>query len=808
MDSSTPVIFKRTKGKPAQRARQTDAENDVETTAQDAGEDSPSTLAAKLRNKVKRAKKSSRLSFGADEEEESGGEVFQVKKSSLSKKLALGTHPASVPLNLDKATISNRGPTYDQAYLNELKASTPSTRPPPASDSYDVDMSMDVDDITTMVVDGVDKFANTAIIPTESSIKSARERRERLRKTGASGEEDFISLSVIRKADEPSGPHPSSRLVREEDELGEGDDEFAEYTSAQERIALGKKSRKVEATMRRDAMKEMIADAEEEDEESAEWEQEQLRRGGHITSSSRSSTPSKAKEVYKPTPIPSATPIPTLGPAIAHLTEQLTNLTTSHASNTMALTSLAKERADIDERESEMREMVGRAEDKRAWFESFKDWLEGVAGFLDEKYPLLEKLEEEHISLLQERLEMINTRRRLDDEDDLSTIFGPLPSPPEPEAEEIDELGRAIPRPNPSAQKRERREARTRRRAARPPKKKEEEEGYSTDSSLPPHDLSAYVDAQKALKTRAKDIMSDVRAPEFIDPAKGRWNTWRSKYTESYVGAWGGLGVVSVWEFWVRLEIVGWDCIENTRSLDSFKWYEGLYAYSRPTTGDGDDGHEELGPDGDLVASMVSTAVIPRLSAVMSGGALDPYSEVHIRRVVHLAEEVEASVESGNLKVQTLLKTIVASFQAAITDTETLLANFKAVRRGLPAFDPEAIPARRRFLARRVKLLRNLLRWRKHTGERYGVGVMITRLVEQCVLDVAESGWEVGGEDIARMVPVRTLFAAHTGTFSIWLEEQASRSIYMTLTIRTFGTFFLVGRLVPLSDISIQLSYG
>ena len=29
---------------------------------------------------------------------------------------------------------------------------------------------------------------------------------------------------VIRRADEPQGPHPESRLVREDDELGEGDD--------------------------------------------------------------------------------------------------------------------------------------------------------------------------------------------------------------------------------------------------------------------------------------------------------------------------------------------------------------------------------------------------------------------------------------------------------------------------------------------------------------------------------------------------------------------------------------------------------
>ena len=61
-------------------------------------------------------------------------------------------------------------------------------------------------------------------LPSESSIKVAKEKRERLRKTQAAGEEDFISLSLTRRADEPPGPHPESRLVREEDELGEGED--------------------------------------------------------------------------------------------------------------------------------------------------------------------------------------------------------------------------------------------------------------------------------------------------------------------------------------------------------------------------------------------------------------------------------------------------------------------------------------------------------------------------------------------------------------------------------------------------------
>lgn len=88
---------------------------------------------------------------------------------------------------------------------------------------------------------------------------------------------------MTRPEDIDQGPHPDSRLVREEDELGEGDDglcpllsdvlwsllcwpadhtpEFAEYTSARERIALGKKATRKAAVDRRETMKELIADA-------------------------------------------------------------------------------------------------------------------------------------------------------------------------------------------------------------------------------------------------------------------------------------------------------------------------------------------------------------------------------------------------------------------------------------------------------------------------------------------------------------------------------------------------------------------
>ncbi|KAJ7432756.1 nineteen complex-related protein 2-domain-containing protein [Mycena galericulata] len=734
MSDATPPLFFKRKSKPTVRARQSSPEPESNETANE----SPSTLATRLKNKAKRAKPKSRLSFGADDDEEGGGEVFKVKKSNLSQRLSLGTHPLNnVPPNLDQASVSpHRGPTYDQAYLNQLKASTPSSRAPlPTGDPYDADMSMDVGDMSVDIsiqeIQSEDVFESTTSIPSESSIKVARERRERLRTTATSGEDDFISLSVVKRAEESQGPHPESRLVREEDELGEGDDEFAEYTSAQERIALGKKSRKLEASKRRDAMKEMIADAEETDEETEEWEQEQIRRGAQAPIDA--SPAPKVKETYKPAQIPLATPLPSLGPALARLTQQLTKLTTSHASNTTALTNIAQERTEVDDREKEMRQMVERAETKRAWFGQFKEWVEGVAGFLDEKYPLLEKLEDEHASFLQERFDMIKERRNAEDEDDLCSFLG-VSRPPE--EEETDELGRVIPKPTPALRRAARLARRQRRHLNQLAENELDEEGYSTDSSLPPSALSSYRSAVSSIAERAEQVLFDVRAEEFRDPGKGRWSAWREQYADSYVGAWGGLGVVSVWEFWVRLEIVGWDFIKEPKTLDSFKWYQGLYEYSRPNG-------EELGPDGDLVASMVSTAIIPRICKLIEGGAFDAYSDFDVRRMVDFAEEVEASVEPGNAKFLILLKSVLTVFRAAISENEKTVENIKSAK-AAAAFDPASIPARSRFLNRRIKLLRNLVKWRKYSGERFGIGDTISRLVDGSISDIARGGWDGG----------------------------------------------------------------
>ena len=74
-----------------------------------------------------------------------------------------------------------------------------------------------------------------------------------------------------------------------------------------------------------------------------------------------------------------------MGAAIARLTQSMSELTTSHAEHSSALSKLGEEQRLLEAREKEMREMIAKAEEKRSWFTAFREWVESVATFLDEK---------------------------------------------------------------------------------------------------------------------------------------------------------------------------------------------------------------------------------------------------------------------------------------------------------------------------------------------------------------------------------------------------------------------------------------
>jgi GC-rich sequence DNA-binding factor len=97
-----------------------------------------------------------------------------------------------------------------------------------------------------------------------------------------------------------------------------------------------------------------------------------------------------------------------------------------------------------------------------------------------------------------------------------------------------------------------------------------------------------------------------------------------------------------------------------------------------------------------------------------------------------------------------ILKSVYSVFEHSISTAESLLAPFVALNR--PIFDPEAISARRRLLRHASKFLDTLILWRKYTGETLGIGELCVRHMNNIALPIAESGWDVGGEEIAQEV--------------------------------------------------------
>lgn len=60
-------------------------------------------------------------------------------------------------------------------------------------------------------------------------------------------------------------------------------------------------------------------------------------------------------------------------------------LTSSHTLDSAALDHFARERAELDAQENELRAEVIKVEEKHRWFSDFKNFMEDVAAFLGEK---------------------------------------------------------------------------------------------------------------------------------------------------------------------------------------------------------------------------------------------------------------------------------------------------------------------------------------------------------------------------------------------------------------------------------------
>ncbi|KAK1780650.1 nineteen complex-related protein 2-domain-containing protein [Copromyces sp. CBS 386.78] len=368
------------------------------------------------RSASSKKKRVSKLSFGASEggTEDGGNDttttassdvVSAPSKKSLSQRVAEKNALRKSALTARFGTFGadEEKPRYSKEYLEELQSSTPATPQNLASlsiidDDHDdslkaqhetpapgtgTDAAMDLDPSEldgAMIVQSRDlplartgdgSAAAVAHILSEAEIRERKERRARLAK-----EHDFISLDDSDNSDDDrkrvtlsnlnKKPKKSeSRLIAEDEDLGEGYDEFVTDGS----LALGRKAEREAAKRHRQEMAEMIqaaeagSDAESDDSEAerrAAYEAAQ-RRAGMDGLQKPEDDLMEMDEEGEVNQIPKMKPLPELGEMLARMRGLVQGLEDEVSRRKARIESLEREKKDILSRETEVQEILNQA---------------------------------------------------------------------------------------------------------------------------------------------------------------------------------------------------------------------------------------------------------------------------------------------------------------------------------------------------------------------------------------------------------------------------------------------------------------
>lgn len=339
--------------------------------------------------KAKKKASSSKLSFGATED--SSGSQGTQQQSLTPKKTATLTQRATENNALRSSLSSRKLPTrsfgpeqestsYSREYLEELQSSTPNTPQDISSlriyDGDGDDAGMDAMDLDPSELEGavVVPQADLSVsapgaavhVLSATEIQEKKERRARLAREGGAYDEDeddedgnYISLgsSSARRKDKDS-----TRLVAEDEDLGEGYDDFVEDA----RLELGRRGEKEARRRHRREMEELINAAEgasgDEDGDAGDSDAERL--AAYEAAQTRAAMGSvrfddaAADAAGTGLVIPRMKALPELGESLARMRELVRGVEEQAAAKRKRIEDLEREKQEILDEEKTVQEVL------------------------------------------------------------------------------------------------------------------------------------------------------------------------------------------------------------------------------------------------------------------------------------------------------------------------------------------------------------------------------------------------------------------------------------------------------------------
>ncbi|KAI7857557.1 nineteen complex-related protein 2-domain-containing protein [Circinella umbellata] len=650
------------------------------------------------KKKKKKEKKESKQSLGLsfDQEEEGDMETFKVKKSKASLRLSAARKSAQ-----DTTTTTEEQQSTSSAYTNELlealRKNTPST--PAALKSTSLDNNKNIDDDDTLLAEKFPSLMKNdkGAIPDAHAIHAAKKKREQMRKGYVDPmEEDFVKLD----------DQGSSRLVREEDDVG--DDGEAEYESyVGERLTLDKKMARKQEQDRRAGVREMIEEAQEDEEDEQDierWENELIRHGG-VKPQRREE---KARDPYAPPPdyrpaeVPVESSILSLDKAIENLDSNASGISSMMKSYELQLEQMQKNMENLTTSETDLDKEIVRESERYDYFQGLTSYVNDLGEFLDAKFPELEALEKEAHDMMATKYDVVVKRRWQDDLDDLRE-FANVPEQfdedqQQKDEQEVDEFGRGRELRGSASEVQRRKIERQQRIAQCEDLTNIQEQGLWSDD-----ELSEEWEARKDQKLdviqndKVASILEDV-SDEFgsLEMVKSKFEAWKTNFYQDYTKAFGSLSLPGAFEFYVRCELVTWNPFTEPMEFDTMKWHTILSQYGIT------DEHEDA--DTELLNKVVEKVLIKKLKSMLD--ILNITSMKEMRYASQAIEQISYYVEKHERSFMDLMTSVESVIDKQLKPYADLIDTIKII-------EPNS-EAKERFVWRLCKYLKTLHVWRRY----------------------------------------------------------------------------------------------
>ncbi|KAB0798165.1 hypothetical protein PPYR_09158 [Photinus pyralis] len=638
-------------------------------------------------------KKQPLLSFETEEE----GEVFQVKKSSHSKRvmrLFEKERQKKKEPKPEKEEIKSVKEPVTEIVTDDLvlkvnsnhKPKTPS--PPLILSGRDAlcagkdDLSSDEEDSARHRFSKPDKvkiLLESGVIPDAAMIHAARKRRQRARELGG----EFVPL----EEEEPEG---SGRMHREDNQ---------DEVSDEERIDMDANPEVRDQERRREQFLAAQESDQEADQELDEWENQQIRKG--VTGASAANIQPEYYNQFDPTVVQVQTPAVdpstqrTPEAIIEKLREKFESVCASRNSHMQQLITVQDNLIEVNNELEVLKKRAPVAAERFKFYQELRGYITDLVECLDEKVGIISDLEQRALNLMAHKAEWLIERRRQDVRD---------------QAEELTSMAKGIVRRANEDEEKVRRAAeregrRTRRRRAREQQGQPRHvEGMSSDDEITQQDTLNFDKEREQLDGEIQEVFEDV-VDDYTSVANIliRFEQWRETDMNTYTDAYATLCLPRIVGPLIRLNLIFWDPLSESVELEKLEWYRTLALY-----GLHDDETEAAlskDPDINLLPTIIEKIIIPKLDKLVDR-CWDPLSSSQTLKLVGILSRYIRrfpSLGPASKPLQNLFNAILHKLKGALENDVFIPVTFKLSESKSSFFQ--------RQFASGLKLLRNITCW-------------------------------------------------------------------------------------------------